>query len=92
MENQEKVEFHINSQDVMQVTLYLLRKVFGIENEIPINGASITALETLVPRTWEIETFVRTRIVHLLTSATLNLKSLIQLLGMFLWLLNLKMI
>lgn len=81
MEKQEKIEFHLNSQDIMQVGLYLLRKIFGIQNDIPIMNAVITDLDTLTPRTWEIDTFVRTRVVHLLASATLTLKSLIKLLG-----------
>lgn len=81
MEKEDKIEFHLNSQNVMQVSLYLLRKIFGIQNDIPITNAVITDLETLTPRTWEIETFVRTRVVHLLASATLTLKSLIKLLG-----------
>lgn len=77
----EKIKFQINSQDVMEVGLYLLRKIFGIQNDIPISNSVVTNLDTLTPRKWEIETFVRKRVVHLLTSATLTLKSLLKLLG-----------
>lgn len=36
MENEAKSEFHLNSQDIMQVGLYLLRKIFGIQNDVSL--------------------------------------------------------
>lgn len=81
LKEQNRIEFDVNTQDVMQVMLYLLRKIVGIQNDVHISGCSRTNLVTLEPRQWEVDTHIRTGVVHLLTSATLTLKSIVKLLG-----------
>lgn len=47
----------------------------------PLPGVNITELETIKPRTWETDTYLRTGAIHLIHSAQSTLNSLIQLLG-----------
>lgn len=51
--------------------------------QILISRASIVPLESVEPREYEIDSYLRCGIVHLINSATLTLQSLIQLLGKF---------
>lgn len=48
-----------------------------------IKRAEIVPLDSVQPRDFEIDSYLRCGIVHLINSATLTLQSLIQLLGMF---------
>lgn len=52
-----------------------------ILSQIPVEKANIVPWETVTPRIWEIDSFIRTGTIHLISSATSTLQSLIQLLG-----------
>ncbi|XP_031632221.1 GPI transamidase component PIG-S isoform X2 [Contarinia nasturtii] len=80
MSNQEKVEVNINTHSVMHAALFLLRRIIDIhvDTEIPI--ANINPWESVTPRSWEIDSHLRISAVHLISSATSTLQSLIQLL------------
>jgi len=81
METEGESDIDINSHDAMEVGLYLLRKIFDMESNQPIQATNITELDTILPRTWEIDTHLRTGAIHLIHSAQSTLNSLIQLLG-----------
>lgn len=49
--------------------------------QVPIPSANIVPWEAITPRSWEIDSHLRISIVHLISSATSTLQSLIQLLG-----------
>ncbi|XP_065076365.1 GPI transamidase component PIG-S-like isoform X1 [Ochlerotatus camptorhynchus] len=82
MENPSgNAEIYISSQDVMPVLLYQLRKIFDLENNIPLLDSSIIPFNSIEPRIWEVDNFVRSNTIYRIHSATLTLQSLIQLLG-----------
>lgn len=49
--------------------------------QVPIPSVNIVPWEAITPRSWEIDSHMRISAVHLISSATSTLKSLIQLLG-----------
>nr|XP_019537101.2 GPI transamidase component PIG-S isoform X1 [Aedes albopictus] len=81
LEGTGTTEFHLSSQDVMPVLLYQLRKIFDLENNIPLLDCSITPYTSIEPRIWELDNFIRSNTIYRIHSATLTLQSLIQLLG-----------
>ncbi|XP_062534059.1 GPI transamidase component PIG-S-like isoform X1 [Armigeres subalbatus] len=81
LEGSGTTEFHLSSQDVMPVLLYQLRKIFDLENNIPLLDSSITPFNSIEPRIWEVDNFIRCNTIYRIHSATLTLQSLIQLLG-----------
>lgn len=54
---------------------------FGCKFQIPIPKANIVPWETVKPRSWEIDSYLRTGTIHLISCATSTLQSLVQLLG-----------
>lgn len=80
VENQEKSNVYINSHDVMHKAIHIMRRITDIHVDIPLPKASISQLDTISPRTWEIDSHLRLSSVHMANSATATLQSLIQLL------------
>lgn len=74
-------DIYIHSHEVMDFVLYELRKIFELEVGTPILGAGILKLDQITPRLWEKDTYLRVGCIHLVTSATSTLQSLMQLLG-----------
>uniref|UniRef100_A0A182Q707 GPI transamidase component PIG-S n=1 Tax=Anopheles farauti TaxID=69004 RepID=A0A182Q707_9DIPT len=81
METEQFSEVYIHAQDVMPVLLYQLRKIFDLENNSPLLDTTLVPYNTIEPRAWEVDTFIRTNTIYLVHSATTTLQSLIQLLG-----------
>ncbi|XP_055586531.1 GPI transamidase component PIG-S, partial [Uranotaenia lowii] len=81
LEDRETRENFVSSQDVMTVLLHQLRKIFDLENNIPLLDSTLAPLNSIEPRMWEIDTFIRSNTIYRIHSATLTLQSLIQLLG-----------
>ncbi|XP_055523531.1 GPI transamidase component PIG-S-like isoform X1 [Wyeomyia smithii] len=81
LDDPENSEVYVSSQDVMPVLLYQLRKIFDLENNIPLLDCAIAPYNSIAPRLWEVDTFVRSNTIYRIHSATLTLQSLIQLLG-----------
>lgn len=49
--------------------------------QVPIASANIVPWEAITPRSWEVDSYLRISAIHLISSATSTLQSLIQLLG-----------
>ncbi|XP_053686291.1 GPI transamidase component PIG-S [Sabethes cyaneus] len=81
LDDPENSEVFVSSQDVMPVLLYQLRKIFDLENNIPLLDCTIAPYNSIEPRFWEVDTFIRSNTIYRIHSATLTLQSLIQLLG-----------
>uniref|UniRef100_A0A182NLH8 uS12 prolyl 3-hydroxylase n=1 Tax=Anopheles dirus TaxID=7168 RepID=A0A182NLH8_9DIPT len=81
METEQFSDVYVHAQDVMPVLLYQLRKIFDLENNSPLLDTTLVPYNTIEPRTWEVDTFIRTNTIYLVHSATTTLQSLIQLLG-----------
>lgn len=81
IESSEPHEIHISSHEVMDFVLYELRKIFELEVEIPIPSVAIISLSQIGPRLWEKDMYLRNSAIHLISSASSTLQSLIQLLG-----------
>jgi phosphatidylinositol glycan class S len=79
-EDGQKQEIHIHSHEVMDFVLYELRKIFELEIEVPLQSASIEALDKVAPRLWEKDMYLRNGAIHLIYSASSTIKSLIKLL------------
>lgn len=73
-------QIHIHSSEVMDFVLYELRKIFELEIETPLARATIESLSQVGPRLWEKDMYLRNGAIHLITSATSTLQSLIKLL------------
>lgn len=73
-------QVYIHSHEVMDFVLYELRKIFELEIEMPLSSASIESLGQIAPRTWEKDMYLRHGAIHLITSASSTLQSLIKLL------------
>lgn len=73
-------QIHIHSQEVMDFVLYELRKIFELEVEVPLVSASMESLAQVAPRLWEKDMYLRNGAIHLITSASSTLQSLIKLL------------
>lgn len=85
MTSQQKAEIHVNSHHVMHVALFLLRQIVDLHVIDEIPNASIVAWESVEPRAWEVDSNLRIGTIHLISSATSTLKSLVQLLGEWKW-------
>ncbi|XP_058812173.1 GPI transamidase component PIG-S-like isoform X1 [Topomyia yanbarensis] len=81
LEDPDNSEVYVSAQDVMPVLLYQLRKIFDLENNIPLLDCSLAPYNSIEPRIWEVDTFIRSNTIYRIHSATLTLQSLIQLLG-----------
>ncbi|XP_058467309.1 GPI transamidase component PIG-S-like isoform X1 [Malaya genurostris] len=81
LDDPDNSEVYVSSQDVMPVSLYQLRKIFDLENNIPLLDCSLVPINSIEPRLWEVDTFTRSNTIYRIHSATLTLQSLIQLLG-----------
>ncbi|XP_058168870.1 GPI transamidase component PIG-S [Anopheles ziemanni] len=81
MEDEQFSDVYVHAQDVMPVLLYQLRKIFDLENNAPLLDTTLVPYNSIEPRTWEVDTFIRTNTIYLVHSATSTLQSLIQLLG-----------
>ncbi|XP_053679309.1 GPI transamidase component PIG-S [Anopheles nili] len=81
MESEQFSDVYIHAQDVMPVLLYQLRKILDLENNTPLLDTTLVPYNTIEPRVWEVDTFIRTNTIYLVHSATTTLQSLIQLLG-----------
>lgn len=79
--SQQKAEIEVNSHNVMHVALYLLRRIIDLHVTEVIPNANIVPLESIEPRTWEVDSYLRVATVHFITSASSTLQSLVQLLG-----------
>lgn len=73
-------QVHIRSHEVMDFVLYELRKIFELEIEVPITSAAMEGLNQVEPRLWEKDMYLRNGAIHLITSASSTLQSLIKLL------------
>lgn len=73
-------QVYIHSHEVMDFVLYELRKIFELEIEMPLSSASVESLGQIAPRTWEKDMYLRHGAIHLITSASSTLQSLIKLL------------
>jgi len=80
-ETDQPVEVSIKSSVAMEITLYLLRKIFDMESNQPIPGVNLTQYEAIEPRAWEIDTYLRSGCIHLIHTAQSTLLSLVQLLN-----------
>ena len=76
----EVQQVYVHSHEVMDFVLYELRKIFELEIEMPFAGASIESLGQIQPRLWEKDMYLRNGAIHLITSASSTLQSLIKLL------------
>lgn len=81
MTSQEKAQIEVNSHHVMHVALFLLRRIVDLHVTEAIPGANIVPWESVEPRAWEIDSYLRVGAVHLISSASSTLQSLVQLLG-----------
>lgn len=81
MESENYTSINVDSHDAMEIALYLLRKIFNIEHEIPIPSVNVTQCETVLPRAWEVDSYLRVSAVHLIQTARSTLISLVQLLN-----------
>lgn len=81
MKEQQKAELFVHSHQIMHVAVYLLRRVIGVHIEIPPSMANVVEWESVVPRAWEIDSFMRVGAVQLISSSITTLQSLVQLLG-----------
>lgn len=76
----EVQQIHIHSHEVMDFVLYELRKIFELEVEVPLTAAAMENLAQIAPRLWEKDMHLRNGAIHLITSASSTLQSLIKLL------------
>lgn len=60
--------------------IFLFRSI-NVSFQVPIASANIVPWEAITPRSWEVDSYLRISAVHLISSATSTLQSLIQLLG-----------
>ncbi|XP_026466654.1 GPI transamidase component PIG-S [Ctenocephalides felis] len=74
------VTFKPDTSLIMGTFLHQLRLLLGIMDNSAISGASIVELESLSPRSWELDALKRVRTLEHLTSASLTLQSIAQLL------------
>lgn len=81
MKSQVKAEIEVNSHHVMHVALFLLRRIVDLHVDDVIPNANIVPWESLGPRVWEVDSYLRVGAVHLISSASSTLQSLVQLLG-----------
>lgn len=73
-------EIQIRSHEVMDFVLFELRKIFELEVEVPLPFTSIEGLNSVAPRLWEKDMYLRNGAIHLIASASKTLQSLIKLL------------
>lgn len=73
-------DIKIRSHEVMDFVLYELRKIFELEVEVPLPSTSIEGLNSVAPRLWERDMYLRNGAIHLIASASSTLESLIKLL------------
>lgn len=73
-------DIYLHSHEIMDFVLYQLRKIFELEVEIPITGATLEALGDVRPRLWEKDMYLRNGAIHLISSASSTLQSLVKLL------------
>lgn len=76
----EVQQVYIHSHEVMDFVLYELRKIFELEVEVPLTSAVMENLAQIAPRQWEKDMHLRNGAIHLITSASSTLQSLIKLL------------
>lgn len=76
----EPKDIYLHSHEIMDFVLYELRKIFELEVEVPLHNAALVNLEQIVPRLWEKDMYLRNNAIHLITSASSTLQSLIKLL------------
>lgn len=81
MTSQQKAEIEVNSHHVMHVALFLLRRIVDLHVVDVIPNANIVPWESVEPRVWEVDSYLRIGAVHLISSASSTLQSLVQLLG-----------
>ncbi|XP_037948214.1 GPI transamidase component PIG-S-like isoform X1 [Teleopsis dalmanni] len=79
-ENQQPVQFYVNTNDIMQIMLHQLHKLLDISIEFNIPSVKTVALEQISPRRWEYESYIRRSTITHITTATNTLQSLIKLL------------
>lgn len=84
MTSQEKAEIEVNSHHVMHVALFLLRRIVDLHVDDVIPNANIVPWESVEARAWEVDSYLRVGAVHLISSASSTLQSLVQLLGEYL--------
>ncbi|XP_059610001.1 GPI transamidase component PIG-S-like isoform X1 [Phlebotomus argentipes] len=80
MEDQQKVDVVINSNEISLTLLYLLRKLTDIDVDIPISEATMTEITSISPRKWEVDVYMRNSAIHLIQSSIVTLSSLTSLL------------
>ncbi|GAB0096551.1 PIG-S [Sergentomyia squamirostris] len=80
MEDQEKVEVPINSNEISLTLVYILRKLMEIEIDIPISEVTMAEITSVSLRKWEIDVYLRNSAVHLIQSSIVTLTSLTKLL------------
>lgn len=73
-------DIHLDSHEIMDFVLYQLRKIFELEVDIPITGAALEAIGDVKPRLWEKDMYLRNGAIHLISSASSTLQSLVKLL------------
>lgn len=73
-------DIHLGSHEIMDFVLYQLRKIFELEVDIPIFGAAVEAIGDVKPRLWEKDMHLRNGAIHLISSASSTLQSLVKLL------------
>ncbi|XP_005175676.2 GPI transamidase component PIG-S isoform X2 [Musca domestica] len=76
----KKVEFFVQTNDVMQIMLHQLQKLLDISVEVTTEGVKTVAVEQLAPRLWEYESYLRRSAITHITTTTNTLQSLIKLL------------
>ncbi|XP_061397087.1 GPI transamidase component PIG-S [Musca vetustissima] len=76
----QKVEFFVQTNDVMQIMLHQLQKLLDISVEVTTEGVKTVAVEQLAPRLWEYESYLRRSAITHITTTTNTLQSLIKLL------------
>lgn len=81
MENENHTSINVDNHDAMEIALYLLRKIFNLEMEFALPSVNVTQCETVLPRAWEVDSYLRVSAVHLIQTARNTLISLVQLLN-----------
>lgn len=81
MTSHEKADIEVDSHHVMHVALFLLRRIVDLHVIDGIPNANIVPWESVEPRVWEVDSYLRIGAVHLISSASSTLQSLVQLLG-----------
>lgn len=65
----------------MNIEKRLIIEFFVPSFQASIGSANIVPWESIAPRSWEVDSHLRISAMHLISSATSTLQSLIQLLG-----------